>query len=115
MNQPPKPPEFRQELSDDILKELMEHQQVLQDVVSILATHPGERFIKYLFKYFEVAELPDLGLRDDLLIDKLGSLRPGRALFRLVSEADPRMAGILLAAVEKEKITQERLNVIKKV
>lgn len=88
---------------------------MLQDVASVLATHPGERFIKYLFKYFEVGELPDLGLRDDLLIDKLGSLRPGRALFRLVSEADSRMAGIILATVEKEKIIQERSYVSKKV
>ena len=111
MNQPPKPPI----VSDQDMQELMEHQQMLHDVVSILATHPGERFIKYLFKHFEVAELPDLGLREDLLFDKLGSLRPGRALFRLISEAEPRMAGILLATVEKEKITQERLNVSKKV
>lgn len=111
MNQPPKPPQ----LTDYDMQELMEHQQMLHDIVSILATHPGERFIKYLFKHFEVAELPPLGLKEDLLFDKLGSLRPGRALFRLISEAEPRMAGIILAAVEKEKITQERLNVIKKV
>lgn len=111
MNQPPKPPV----LTDYDMQELLEHQQMLQDIVSILATHPGERFIKYLFKHFEVAELPDLGLREDLLFDKLGSLRPGRALFRLISEAEPRMAGIILASVEKEKITQERLNVVKKV
>lgn len=111
MTQSPKPPI----VTDYEMQELMEHQQMLHDVVSILATHPGERFIKYLFKHFEVAELPDLGLREDLLFDKLGSLRPGRALFRLISEAEPRMAGIILATVEKEKITQERLNVSKKV
>lgn len=96
--------------TDQELKDALEHQQVLKDVVTILATQPGERFIKYLFKHFEVVELPDLGFSGDLLFDKLGSLRPGRTLFRLISEADPRMAGILLASVEKEKITQERLN-----
>lgn len=98
-------------LTDQEISEALEHTQVLKDVASLLATQPGERFIKYLFKHFEVGELPPLGLKDDLLTDKLGSLRPGRTLFRLISEADPRMAGIILANVEKEKINQERLNV----
>lgn len=103
------------DLNDEDLQEAIEHAQTLKDVIAVLSTPSGERFIKYLFKHFEVAELPPLGLQDDLLYDKLGSLRPGRTLFRLVSEADPKMAGIILATVEKEKITQERSNVSKKV
>lgn len=95
--------------NDEDLSEALEHTQVLKDVATLLSTQSGERFIKYLFKHFEVAELPPLGLKDDLLFDKLGSLRPGRTLFRLVSEADPRMAGIILSNVEKEKITKERM------
>jgi len=96
-------------------RELMEHQQMLQDIISVINTSPGFRVFTYLFKHFEYGELPDMALQGDLLIDKLGSLRPGRALFRIVSEADPRIAGLILANIEKEKITQERENVVKKV
>jgi len=96
-------------------REALEHQQMLNDIASTLNTGPGLRVFIYLFKHFEYGELPPLGLQGDLLLDKLGSLRPGRALFRIVSEADPMMASKILANIEKEKITQEREYVTKKV
>lgn len=97
------------------ISEAVEHQQMLSDISAVLHTQSGFRVFTYLFKHFEYGELPPIGLEGDLLMDKLGSLRPGRALFRIVSEADPRMAGQILANIEKEKITQERQYVTKKV
>ncbi len=97
------------------VQEALEHQQVLNDISSVLNTPTGFRVFNYLFKHFEYGELPPIGLQGDLLMDKLGSLRPGRALFRIVSEAEPRMAAQILSNIEKEKITQERQYVTKKV
>ena len=98
---------------DEEIQEGLEHNQTLSDIVAVLSTPSGERFMRYLFKHFEVGELPDLGLMNDLLYDKLGSLRPGRALFRLVAQADPRMAGLIMASLETEKNKKERQNVQK--
>lgn len=95
-------------------KELIEHQQMLNDISMVINTQAGMRVFTYLFKHFEYGELPPIGLSDELLFDKLGSLRPGRALFRIVSEAEPGIAGQILASIEKEKITQERINVTRK-
>lgn len=89
-------------------KEVIEHQQMLNDILTVLNTIPGQRVFKYLFKHFEVTELPELGFTGDLLLDRLGSLRPGRALFRVVAEADPKKAAMLLAEIENEKIIKEK-------
>lgn len=105
-----------QKTTQDIdLEELAEHQQILIDIAGVINTPQGLRVFTYLFKHFEYGELPDIGLPNEFLYDKLGSLRPGRALFRVVSEADPKLAGLILANIEKEKITKERNHVIKKV
>ena len=98
------------QLNSEELKDLMEHSQVLKDIVVLLTTPSGERFIKYLFKHFEVTELPPIGFTGELMYDKLGSLRPGRLLFKLISQADPANAGRLLAMVEREKTNQEKIN-----
>ena len=87
---------------------------MLNDISAVVNTQAGMRVFTYLFKHFEYGELPPLGLSGDLLSDKLGSLRPGRALFRIVSEIEPGIAGQILANIEKEKITQERINVTRK-
>lgn len=91
-------PEQRQELQDR-----KEHQEAKESVLAILSTNAGRRFIKYLFKNLDVGELPEQGLTDIFLHDRLGFLRSGQAVFKLVAEVDPKAAGMLMAEIEKEK------------
>lgn len=80
----------------------IEHQEVLTDIRAILTTSSGLRFFKYLFKHLGVAELPELGLEGNILMDKLGSLRAGQSVYKLVTEANAEIAGSLLAQKEKD-------------
>lgn len=91
------------EMSQEEVSERLEHRDVLLNIQAIIATGPGQNFFKYLFKHFEVAELPPVGMDGSLLMDKLGSLRAGNAIFKLVSEANPQLAGSILAQVERDK------------
>lgn len=93
-------------MTDDERKEALAHRDVLLDIRAVLTTSPGMRFIKYLFREFEVGQLPPLGIEGSLLMDKLGSLRAGSALFVLVAEANAELAAKLLAEIEKEKYVQ---------
>jgi len=90
------------------ISEAKEHRDMILDLRGVLNTQSGRNVFKYLFKHLEVAELPELGWTGELLSDKLGSLRAGQSIFKLVCEADAEMAGSLLAKVEKEKYA--RLN-----
>lgn len=91
------------ELSQEEVAERLEHRDVLLDIQAILGSSAGQRFFKYLFKHLEVAELPQIGLEGPLLMDKLGSLRAGNAIFKLVSEANPTLASSILAQVIKDE------------
>lgn len=93
-------------LSEEEIKERIEHRDALLDIRAILATSSGKRFFKYLFKSFEVGQLPPLGMTGDLLMDKIGSLRAGEAFFQIVAEADSEAAGFLLAQIKKEEYEQ---------
>lgn len=100
-------------MTTEDIKEAIEHRDVLLDVQAILATTSGKNFIKYLFKNLEVTELPLLGMSGDILMDKLGFLRAGNSIFKLVAEASPDIAGALLSTIERErnvKIHQEHEN-----
>lgn len=88
-------------------KEAIEHRDALLDVRAILATTSGKNFFKYLFKNFEVNELPPLGLEGSLLMDKLGFLRAGNSIFKLIAEADANMAASILAQIEKDRYAQK--------
>lgn len=90
-------------LSEEERQERIEHQDVLLAIRAILNTTSGYAFFKYLFKHLEVTGLPELGLDDKLLYDRLGSLRPGREIFKLVSEADAKKSSEILAQLEKER------------
>lgn len=94
------------DLNDQEIKEAIEHRDVLLDIRAILATSSGKNFFKYLFKHLEVNELPPLGLEGSFLMDKLGFLRAGNSIFKLVAEADPAIAGALLAQNEKDRYVE---------
>jgi hypothetical protein len=85
------------------MKERSEHDKVLNAIKDVLATQSGRHFIKYLLKSFDVAETPEIGLPHDVLLDKMGFLRAGNSIFKIVSQANHEIAGALLAQIEKEK------------
>lgn len=89
------------------LKDRLEHREVLQNIQAVLATKAGKDFIKYLFRNFEVGELPVVGIEGSFLMDRLGFLRAGNSVFKIVSEANPEQAGLILAQIEKEKHAQD--------
>ena len=93
-------------MNEEEIKEAIEHRDVLLDIQAILATSSGKNFFKYLFKHLEVTELPPLGLEGSILMDKLGFLRAGNAIFKLVAEADAAAAGALVAQNEKDRYVE---------
>lgn len=94
------------EMTQEEIKDAIEHRDVLLDIRAVIATNSGKRFIKYLFKTLGVGEVPDLGIEGNFLHDKLGYLRAGNSIFKLTAEANFELAGGLLAEIEKEKYTE---------
>jgi len=92
----------KQELTEEQMKAAIEHRDMLLDLRSVLASEPGKRVFKYLFKHLLVGDVPELGLEGPILHDRLGSLRTGNAIFKIVAEADWQIAANLLAQKEKE-------------
>jgi hypothetical protein len=96
----------RRDLEEEMRKEAIEHRDMILDLRAVLATASGVKVFKYLFKHLGVAELPELGLTGELLMDKLGYLRAGNAVFKLVSEANMEVSGQIVSQIEKEKYEQ---------
>lgn len=94
------------EKTSEEIKEAIEHRDVLLDIRAVLATNEGKRLFKYLFKSFEVGELPPLGMDGPILMDKLGFLRAGNSIFKLAAEGEAGVAGALLAQIEKERYVE---------
>lgn len=90
------------EITQEEYAERIEHRDALLDVRAIVSTSAGIRFFKYLFKSLEVNELPELGLEGNLLHEKMGFLRAGNSIWKLVAEANAQVAANLLAENEKE-------------
>ncbi len=98
------------DLENEEMIEAKEHQDVLLAIRSIIETTEGQTLFKYLFKNLMTGELPAIGMEEPMLRDQLGFIRAGQSVFRLVSEANPKMAGQLLAKVEKERYEILRSN-----
>lgn len=92
------------------MKEQAEYQLVLMDIQSVLATKSGKNFVRYLFKNLDVGDFPPIGVDENYLRDRLGFLRAGNSVFKLVAQANPVDAGAILAQIEKEKYVQETLD-----
>ena len=93
----------RPQPSQEEVSEAVEHQNALLNVRAILKTGPGRNFFRYLFKYFDVTDFPEIGIDGPMLHDLLGKMRAGRALWQLAAEADPDSAAQLLALNERDK------------
>lgn len=90
-------------LTPEEIQERIEHRDALLAIREISATKRGKDLLRYLIKNFDVGQFPDLGLDGALLHDRLGFLRAGNSIFKLISEANAVVAGELLAQVEKER------------
>lgn len=92
----------KEEINED-MRERLEHRDVILAIRAIFATNSGPILFKYLFKHFDVAQLPEPGLESQMLYEYLGMLRAGNSIFKLASEADFETTGRLLAEIEKDK------------
>ena len=103
----------QKEILNEEMKERLEHRGVLQDIQWLIDTKAGKNFVKYLFKNFEVGELPPVGINGDLLMDRLGFLRAGNSIFKIIAEANSEAAGQILGQIEKEKYAEMEYAFIK--
>lgn len=87
-------------------KEALKHREAILAIQDILGTKSGKAFVKYLLESFDVGELPVVGLSGDFLMDRLGFLRAGNSVFKIIAEANPDIAGQLIAQIEKERYAQ---------
>lgn len=99
-------------MTEDERREEIEHRDTLLDLRAILKTPEGWRFFKYLFKHFDIAKLPEMGLDQNQLMDRLGVLRAGQSIFELASQADSKIAGEILAVVKKEEYEEVLKNLL---
>jgi len=89
-------------------QEALEHRDVLLAIASIIKNAEGIKLFRYLFKYFNVAELPEQTMQGNVLHEYLGFLRAGNSIYKLVCEADSMIAASILSKLEREKY--DRLN-----
>lgn len=94
-----KPPER----TPEELSEALEHRDLLLHVRAVLATVSGRHFFRYIFRHLNIRDLPELGLEGQILFERLGFLRASNAIFEIVAEASPELAGQLIAENEKER------------
>jgi len=94
---------MRREISEEEKIEYLDRRKALMSIRTILDTEAGRVFFRFLFKEFEVGDLPPVGLDGSLLMDKIGSLRAGQVFFELAAEANPKVASAILAELKKEK------------
>lgn len=91
------------EQQNELAKEAMRHRETILAIQDILGTKSGRAFIKYLLESFDVGELPVVGLSGDFLMDRLGFLRAGNSVFKIIAEANPDTAGQIIAQIERER------------
>lgn len=84
-------------------QEASEHRDVLLAIAAVINTNEGKTLFKYLFKSFDVAQLPGEGMDGKLLYEYLGFLRAGNSIFKLASESASETAAGILAKIERER------------
>lgn len=95
------------QLNQEELNERLEHQKMLEDVRQLLLTKAGRGFVKYLFKNLDVGESVEFGLTGEILMDRLGFMRAGNSIFKIITEADADQACQILAQLERERYAEK--------
>lgn len=89
------------------LAERIEHRDVLLAIASIMKTKEGSQLFKYLFKSFDVMNLPPREMEGNNLHEYLGFLRAGNSLYKLSCEADYQTTANLIAEIERRRYDDE--------
>ena len=84
-------------------EDYLEHRDALLAIGSIIKTDEGVKLFKYLFKSFDVAELPSQEMEGNVLHEYLGFLRAGNSIYKLTCEADSEIAASILSNIERKK------------
>jgi hypothetical protein len=90
-------------LSPEEYRAACEHRDALIDIRWLQATAHGRRLFKYLLKSLDAAQVPEMHLEGQRLFERIGFLRAGNSIFKLTAEANPKLAGELIAEIEKER------------
>ncbi len=85
------------------LKEQAEYNHALKCIQVVIQTQAGRDLITYLLKSLDVNEYPVVGMTGDMLMDRMGFLRAGNSIFKLIAAATPDIAGQIVAQIEKER------------
>lgn len=91
-------------------KEKLEYGEVLLAINFLLQENSGngKKFIKYLFKSFEVGGSVPMNLPEPLLREMTATMRAGATIYQLVLNANPSLCCEVLAEIEKEKQNERR-------
>lgn len=84
-------------------QERLEHRDVLLAIAAIIKSKEGQQLFEYLFKNFEVGNLPPRDLKNELLHEHLGFLRAGNSIYKLVCESASESAASILAKTERKR------------
>lgn len=93
---------MKSNLDEEVL-ERARHQDALLEINKILSTSSGQKFMKYLLQDLDYGEFPEIGLPENILHDRIGFLRAGQSVFKMIAQANPGIAGTLVGQIEKER------------
>lgn len=90
------------------LKEKLQHdaekqRELLVHIDALMQTVSGKIFVKHLLDNFGVLELPYEFCKGEELIERLAYHRAGLAVFKLISQSNPAMAGAIIGELQKER------------
>lgn len=88
-------------------RDAIEQRDAQLNLKAILATTPGKSFIRFLIKNFDVGELPERGVEGSELYETIGFLRAGQSVFQMVSQANKKIAGEILADIQGDKYEKQ--------
>lgn len=89
------------------MEEKAKHHRLLSHINALLSTISGQEFIKYLFEQFSpLANIPPF-CKSEELIERAAFNRTGVAIYNIISEANPDMAGVILSKIRKEGLNHE--------
>lgn len=87
----------------------VEERDALLSVAAVMKTKEGEKFFRYIFKSFEVLNLPPKEMKGEELIEYLGFLRAGESIYKLACQADFERTAVMMSKLERERY-EHKLN-----
>jgi hypothetical protein len=95
--------ELEKYYEDKERQEALEHRDVLLAIGALIKTNEGQTLFQYLFKNFEVGNVPDRDLKGEELHEQLGFWRAGNSIYKLACEADSETTASIIAKTERKR------------